>query len=67
LKENPNDSEIPYKDFISSTFKNVETVWLTTGAEILAPDYRLSKHPAMQKFLPLKTVVIEHSTSKDAL
>ena len=38
-------------------------MFVSTGAEVLATDYRLSKHPLMQAYFPLKTVVIEFSSA----
>ena len=57
-----NDSDLDWKDFFMRKFKETQTVFLTTGQEILATDYRLSKHPLMQQFMPLKTVVVEYSS-----
>ena len=61
LSVDGSDSDLDWKDFFQRKFKETVTVFLSTGAENLASDYRLCKHPMMQPFLPLKTVVVEFS------
>lgn len=56
------DTDLDWKDFFVRKFK-AETVFVSTGAEVLASDYRLSKSPLMQPFFPLKTVVVEFSSA----
>lgn len=48
-------------------FKETQTVYVTTGGEVLATDYRLSKHPLMQPFMGCTTVVVELTTPQDGL
>ena len=56
------EKEIDWKDFMMRQFRETQTVYVSTAAEVLATDYRLSKHPLMQPFMPCTTVVIELST-----
>ncbi|CDW88387.1 UNKNOWN [Stylonychia lemnae] len=57
------EKEIDWKDFFIRAFKETQTVFLSTGAEVLATDYRLSKHALMQPFMETTCVVVEMSNS----
>jgi len=57
------DKEIDWKDFFIRAFKETSTVFVSTGAEVLATDYRLSKNPLMQPFMETTCVVVEMSNA----
>eukprot|EP00347_Sterkiella_histriomuscorum_P018016 403347107 len=55
------EMEIDWKDFFVRGFKETQTVFVSTGGEVLASDYRLSKSPLMQPFFETTCVVVEMS------
>jgi len=48
---------------IMKEFKEAQSVFVSTAAEVLASDYRLSKHPLMQPYMQCTMVVVELSTA----
>lgn len=61
------EKDVNWKDFILGQFKEAQSVFVSTAAEVLATDYRLSKHALMQPFMACTTVVVEMSTPKHGM
>ena len=57
------ENEMDWKDYMMKTFRETETLFVSTGADILASDYKLSKHPLMQKLFDRPTVVAEFTNT----
>lgn len=64
---NPIDGDVDYKEFINNNLKDVNSLWISNGADVLLSDYKLSKHLAMQIYNPLKAIVIEFGSPGSAL
>jgi hypothetical protein len=54
---------VDWKEFILSNFPEARNVFLSTGAEILAPDYRMFKNPFMQDLMEQEVLLVETTSS----
>ena len=52
-----------WKDYLMKAFKETQTLFVSTGADVLATDYKLSKHPLMQKLFDRQTIVAEFTNT----
>ena len=67
LSNDPKDSDCDWKEFIQRRFQNMQSVYVATGSEALASDYKLLKNPIMQPYLDLKVVIVEFTSPGDAM
>lgn len=59
------ESNLDWKDFFFKSFKDqVQAVYIQTGVEGMASDYKLLKNPFIQHLLPLKVVCVEFNNAE---
>jgi hypothetical protein len=62
------EADTDWKEYFLRRFKDqAQSVYLVTGAEALASDYKLLKNPIMAPYLQLKAVVVEFSSNAEGL